>query len=106
YHHLVGNAQSESLRQFGVEDIFTPAHLDFQIMVAGAQSADLFVPSLDCLLAYLGGVRAAYLAKFFRTLQVLLPAIPVLNAPPGALFDHGPELVMREFYGSAAAHPG
>jgi hypothetical protein len=93
-HHLVGNAQSESLRQFGIENILTLSYLDFEKMISGAQCADLPVAALYRFPAYLGGVRSAYSAELFRALQVLIPAVSILDTPLGAIFDQGPELVL------------
>ena len=59
-------------------------HLDLQVVVAGAEGADLVVAALDGLLADLGGIGAGEAAALLGQLQVLLPAVALAPRTSGA----------------------
>ena len=101
-----GHGDAESPRRLVVEDVLRARHLDLQVMVAGAQGADLVEAALDGPVTDFRRIGAGKATLFLGPLQVLRPAIAVSKTPAGALLRNGAEFVMSELDEAVAADAG
>src|SRR5207244_13324237 len=85
HHHLIRYRYSEFCRDFFVAHVFQPRDLHFQIMIAAAQGAYLIVAALHSAIANLRRVGAGDVTILLGKLEVLRPAVIVVDAPARAL---------------------
>jgi hypothetical protein len=51
HHHLVRDGNPKTACQFRVLDVFAAGHLDLQVVIAGAERADLIEAAVDGFVA-------------------------------------------------------
>src|SRR5207237_3651009 len=104
-HHddLVWDRDSKFLGKLLVAHVFWPRDLNFQVMIAAAQGADLVVAPIHRALADLRSVGAGDATVLLGNIEVILPAVTALNAPECALFEKGAKTPMRQFKKSVTA---
>src|ERR1043165_7144959 len=87
---MAGNPQCRG--SHGIEDAVVRHHLHFKVMVAGSQGAELVDAPPPCLIGDDTGVGRFDAAAFFDPVEVPMPAIALLHAPPRALPHDGLEI--------------
>src|SRR5512132_175791 len=95
HHDLVWNGDAEFFRELLVARVLWPRDLDFQVMIAAAERADLVVAPLHCVLADFRCVGACDATAFLGKLEIFLPAQIALDAPTRTLFHQVSKFVMR-----------
>src|SRR3989337_90817 len=103
-HDLIRNRNAETFRQLRVEHVFRSRHLDLQIVITGAERADLFVAALHRFGADLRGVGPTDATLLLRSLEILWPAIAVVDAPAGSLFDQVAKFFLGDFDEAGPSH--
>ena len=96
-HHcdLVRDRDSEFLGKLLVAHVFWTRDLNFQIMIAAAQGADLVVAPIHRALADLRNVGAGNTTVLLGNIEVILPAVVTFDAPARPLFDKVAKILTR-----------
>ena len=105
-YYLVGNCDAERPGGGFVKDILRPGHLDFAVVVAGTEGADLVVAALDRLVAAGVGTGSFEAPSFLGHLLILRQRQTVLQAPAGAALNYAAERAARAADETGAADSG
>ena len=86
--HLVRLRDAQRGGEAGVDHVLGPGNLDLEVVISGAQCADLPVAALNGTGAHGGGIGTGQAAALLCALEVFLGAVTVADAPARPLLDH------------------
>ena len=101
--HLT-HAQAKTVGRFRIEDL--DDFLQFEVMVAGTQRADLVALAALGLVRHLAGFGSGHAAMLLDTIQIGRTAVAVLDRPARAAAQHRIHLVRIQPQRAGAAHTG
>ena len=102
-HHLA-LAQAETVGRLAVVDL--DDFLQFEVMVAGTEGADLVALAALGVLGHLARLGAGHAAMLLDAIQIGLAAVALLDRPARAAAQHRVHLAGVKAQLAGAAHPG